>query len=73
MLILTRKLNEIIKIGDDIEVMVVKIIDDKVRLGITAPVTTSVHRKEVYDVIVKQKANNQQELPDAHQVSQPDQ
>ncbi len=38
-------------IGDDIEVVVVDIRGDKVRLGITAPKNISVHRKEVYDQI----------------------
>jgi carbon storage regulator len=43
-------------IGDDIEVVIVDIRGDKVRLGITAPKEISVHRKEVYDQI---KAENQ--------------
>ena len=37
MLVLTRKLNQTIQIGDDITIMVVSIFPDKVRLGITAP------------------------------------
>ena len=62
MLILSRKLQESIMIGDDIEILVTEIKindehDDKpyVRLGISAPGTISVHRKEVYDKI---KTNN---------------
>jgi len=51
MLVLCRQRDETIIIGDDIEVTVVDIRGDKVRLGITAPKEISVHRKEVYDAI----------------------
>ncbi|MFT4034906.1 MAG: carbon storage regulator CsrA [Patulibacter sp.] len=48
MLVLTRKPGEAIVIGDEIEIEIVAIGGGKVRVGITAPRTTSVHRKEVY-------------------------
>ena len=51
MLVLARQRDETIMIGDDIEVTVVDIRGDKVRLGINAPRTVSVHRKEVYEAI----------------------
>lgn len=51
MLVLSRQRDEIIKIGDDVEVCVVDIRGDKARLGITAPSHIPVHRKEVYDAI----------------------
>ena len=51
MLVLSRQRDETIMIGDDIEVTVVDIRGDKVRLGINAPREVSVHRKEVYDAI----------------------
>ena len=51
MLVLARQRDETIVIGDDIEVTVVDIRGDKVRLGISAPKTVSVHRKEIYDAI----------------------
>jgi carbon storage regulator len=51
MLVLSRERDQVICIGDDIEVCVVDIRGQKVRLGITAPKTVSVHRKEVYDAI----------------------
>ena len=51
MLVLSRQRDQTIMIGDDIEVTVVDIRGDKVRLGITAPKTVSVHRKEVYEAI----------------------
>ncbi len=43
-------------IGDDIELTVVDIRGDKVRLGITAPPRIAVHRKEVYDAIKRENA-----------------
>lgn len=51
MLVLSRQRDETIMIGDDIEVTVVDIRGDKVRLGINAPKEIAVHRKEVYDAI----------------------
>ncbi len=48
MLVLTRKPGEAIVIGDDIEIEIVAIGGGKVRVGITAPRSTTVHRKEVY-------------------------
>ncbi len=57
MLVLSRQRDETIMIGDDVEVTIVDIRGDKVRLGITAPREIQVHRKEVYDAI---KRENQQ-------------
>jgi carbon storage regulator len=54
MLVLSRQRDEVIKIGDDIEVTVVDIRGDKVRLGISAPKEISVHRKEVYEAIKRE-------------------
>lgn len=54
MLVLARKTNESIMIGDDIEVVVVDIKGDQVKLGIRAPKTVSVHRTEVYREIQNQ-------------------
>jgi cytosine/creatinine deaminase len=51
MLVLSRRRNEAIMIGDDVEVTVVDMRGDKVRIGIRAPVSISVHRKEVYESI----------------------
>jgi carbon storage regulator len=53
MLVLSRQRDEVVKIGDDIEVTVIDIRGDKVRLGFTAPKGVSVHRQEVYDAIQK--------------------
>jgi carbon storage regulator len=54
MLVLSRQVDETIMIGDDIEVTVVDIRGDKVRLGITAPKEIAVHRKEVYEAIKRE-------------------
>jgi len=54
MLVLMRKRNETIVIGDDIFIHVVEIKGDKVRLGIDAPNEIPVHRKEVFEAIRRQ-------------------
>jgi carbon storage regulator len=54
MLVLSRQRDETIMIGDNIEITVVDIRGDKVRLGITAPTEIPVHRKEVYDAIKRE-------------------
>ncbi len=51
MLVLSRQRDETIMIGDDVELTVVDIRGDKVRLGITAPFHIAEHRKEIYDAI----------------------
>lgn len=48
MLILSRKKDESIIIGDDIEITIIGIEDDKVKLGINAPKNIDIHRKEIY-------------------------
>ncbi len=54
MLVLSRQRDETIMIGDDVQITVVDIRGDKVRLGITAPRSIPVHRKEVYDAIQRE-------------------
>jgi len=54
MLVLSRQRDETIMIGDDIEITVVDIRGDKVRLGINAPPEVSVHRKEVWEAIQRE-------------------
>jgi carbon storage regulator len=53
-LILTRKRNERIMIGDNIEVVIVDIRGEQVQLGISAPKDVPVHRREVYEAIVRE-------------------
>ena len=54
MLVLARKINESIMIGDDIEVVIIDIKGDQVKLGIKAPKSVAVHRKEIYQEIQKE-------------------
>jgi len=51
MLVLSRKINQSIMIGDDIRIVVVGVDRDQVKLGIEAPRTVSVHRSEIYEEI----------------------
>src|SRR6476659_9704033 len=64
MLVLSRQRDETIMIGDDIEVTVVDIRGDKVRLGINAPKEISVHRKEVYEAIRRENREAAQVKPE---------
>lgn len=48
MLVLTRRAGQAIMLGDDVEVTVVEVVGDHVRLGISAPAQVTIHRKEVY-------------------------
>ncbi len=57
MLVLTRKINEKIIIGDNIEIVLVDIGKDQVKIGIEAPRSVKVHRWEVYEEI--QRANRE--------------
>ena len=66
MLVLSRQRDETIMIGDDVELTVVDVRGDKVRIGIKAPSHVAVHRKEVYDAIKRENEQasqlNDQEL-----------
>ena len=54
MLVLSRKLNQAIMIGDDVRIVVVAVDRDQVKLGIEAPRSIAVHRSEIYDEIQRQ-------------------
>lgn len=60
MLVLSRKRDEAIMIGEDVEIVVVEIRGDKVRLGIEAPRDLPVHRREVFDAIKRSEAAEEQ-------------
>ncbi len=55
MLVLSRQKDESIMIGDNVEITIVDVRGDKVRLGITAPKEIPVHRREVFDAIQREK------------------
>ncbi|MGG0720056.1 carbon storage regulator CsrA [Robertmurraya massiliosenegalensis] len=57
MLVLTRKLNQAIQIGDDIEIKILSVDGEQIKVGINAPKNVEIHRKEVYLAI--QEENNQ--------------
>ncbi len=59
MLVLSRQKDESIMIGDDVEITIVDVRGDKVRLGITAPKSIPVHRREVYEAIQREKSEKQ--------------
>lgn len=66
MLVFTRKLNEAIVIGDGIEVKVLRIGRDGVRIGVTAAPSVPVHRQEVYEQI--RRANRAAATPGADDI-----
>jgi len=68
MLVLTRKSNQSIMIGDDIEVSVLAIVGEKVRIGIQAPRDVPVFRKEVYLEIQDEHAEAAKQVDVVEQV-----
>ena len=60
MLVLSRQKDESIIIGDNVEVTIVDVRGDKVRLGITAPKEIPVHRREVYEAIQREKKEREE-------------
>jgi carbon storage regulator len=69
MLILSRKLNEKIMIGDDISISVIEIRGDQVKIGVEAPRSVKVFRREVFDAIMAENraaAESAPVLPDVN-------
>lgn len=68
MLVLTRKVNQSIIIGDEVEVVVLEVRGEQVRIGIKAPKSVGVHRKEIYDQIkdenVRASEISPEDIPD---------
>ncbi len=62
MLVLSRQKDESIMIGDEVEITIVDVRGDKVRLGITAPKHIPVHRREIYDAIQREKSQKTDEV-----------
>ena len=69
MLVLSRQRDESIMIGDDVEIIIVDVRGDKVRLGITAPKCIPVHRREIYDAIQREKTEKKE--PQKQQKQEP--
>ncbi len=61
MLTLTRKVGESIRIGDDIEIAVKEIRRNQVRIGIVAPRDVAIYRQEVYEAILSQDSEAEDE------------
>jgi len=59
MLVLSRRKNEQVMIGDDTVVTVVEVLGDKVRLGFEAPKEVAIHRREVWVIIQQEKATEE--------------
>ena len=72
MLVLSRKLNESIMVGDDVEIRIVDIKGEHVKLGITAPRAIPVHRKEIFEAIKRENIqaaqNKVQDLGDLNKL-----
>ena len=64
MLVLTRKINQSIIIGDEVEVVVLEVRGEQVRLGIRAPKHVSVHRKEIYEQIAEENKGSSEVRPE---------
>lgn len=69
MLVLTRKTNQSIMIGDEIEVSILSVAGDKVRIGIDAPRDIAVFRKEVYIAIDEGSAPSGSSAPSTEETS----
>ncbi len=66
MLILTRRVGERLKIGDDVTLTVLGVKGNQIRVGIAAPENVAVHREEIYERIrLEQKANAIESEPTA--------
>ncbi|MDC0274366.1 MAG: carbon storage regulator CsrA [Planctomycetaceae bacterium] len=65
MLVLSRKKNERIVIGENIVITVVEVRGDRVRLGIEAPQEVPIHRSEVHEAIIKEQTEVTEQVPQA--------
>lgn len=64
MLVLTRKVHQSIVIGDNVEVVVLEVRGEQVRLGIRAPKDVTVHRKEIYEQITEENVQSSTTRPE---------
>lgn len=59
MLVITRRMGEVFRIGDDVQVVIIKIDKNTIRLGIEAPKDVEIWREELYQKIAKEKATKE--------------
>ena len=59
MLVLSRRRDESIMVGENVEIRIIGVSGNKVRLGITAPKSIEVHRKEIFEAIHRERAQKQ--------------
>ena len=71
MLLLTRKLGENIRIGDDVKITIVEVKGNHVKLGIDAPASVKVHREEIYERIQQENRRNQAQAASGSATSGP--
>lgn len=71
MLVLSRKRDERIKIGNDITIVIVEVRGDKVRLGIDAPTDVKVHREEVFEAIRRKEGDRSEHFQTGHSLPLP--
>jgi carbon storage regulator len=64
MLVLTRKTNEAIQIGENIEIKIISVQGDQVKIGIEAPKNIEIHRQEIYKEIQSENTNAAKEVKD---------
>jgi carbon storage regulator len=64
MLVLTRKVNQSIIIGEGVEVMILEVRGEQVRIGIKAPRDVAVHRKEIFELISEENVSAAGTSPD---------
>lgn len=68
MLVVTRRVGESINIGEDVDVKVLGISGNQARIGISAPKTVAVHRQEVYERILAEQQNSDNEDSDNNSI-----
>lgn len=66
MLILTRRIGETVVIGDNVDVTVLGVKGNQVRIGVKAPKDVTVHREEIYQKICQENADHPHEHADEH-------
>ena len=69
MLVLTRKLGEVIRVGDDVTVRVLEVKGNQVRLGVDAPTSVRIYREEVYRAIRKENEDGVHEASEVELAS----